>query len=503
MALAVSLLAGCSSGAKSGDGNGNAGSESPASSASAPAAASESAASIAPVSKITYMLPFNTAEPPREDNVFWKKIEELTGTDVQITWVPDSGYTDKTAAIIASGDMPDVIGVNGSAQYKSGVILNAIQSGLFWDLGPYLKDYPNLNPDNMNPITASNFKIDGKFYGLYRETYISRNGLYYRNDWLQKLNLKQPETMDDLYAMLKAFSENDPDGNNADDTYGLVLEKSEYSFFPVWFGAPNVWGEKDGQLYPAFEHPRYLDALKFLKKLYDERLINQDFALFNVSKANDAINAGKGGAFARNVSTLLKFQGIADHLQKIGTVEGPDGKFAYSENGYIMVFLIPKTSVKTEEHLRQVLAFMDRLASREIQDLWEWGVEGVHYEVKDGLIVQTDTEKFAADRPGIQFIGIALKKDVSPGQYDSIMQMLNETSEANEPFAVGNPAAGLISKTYFERGSDLDILLQDADLKFIMGSIDENGWKSALDNWRKQGGDKVISEFNEALAKQS
>ena len=33
----------------------------------------------------------------------------------------------------------------------------------------------------------------------------------------------------------------------------------------LWFGAPNVWGERDGQLVPEFEYDEYLEALKFMK----------------------------------------------------------------------------------------------------------------------------------------------------------------------------------------------------------------------------------------------
>jgi putative aldouronate transport system substrate-binding protein len=454
-----------------------------------------------PLKKVTYMMSFNTAEPQREDNIFWKKIEEYTGTDVQITWVPQSGYIDKTAAVIASGEMPQVLAILNPEQYKSGLILNAIRSGLFWELGPYLKDYPNLKPENMNPLTANNFQIGGKIYGVYKSMEIARNGLYFRNDWLKNVGLNTPKTMDDLYNVMKAFTLSDPDKNGKQDTYGLVTDKDDYNLFPIWFGAPNGWGVKEGKLYPAFEHPRYLEAMKFLKKLYDEKLMNQDFTLYNVNKSNDAINAGKGGVFVRSVSTLLKFEKLQDKITKVASIKGPDGNFAAAEDGFAGSFLVPKSSVKTEKELRQLLAFFNKLADRQIQDLFEWGVEGVHFEKKNGVIEQTDRAQFAKDRPGIQFMGLSFKKDVSPGKYDPLTQMLNETSEQNEKIAVGNPATPLTSKTYLERGADLDIILSDANVKFIMGAINEAGWKDAIALWHKNGGDAVIKEYNEDYAK--
>ena len=71
--------------------------------------------------------------------------------------------------------------------------------------------------------------------------------------------------------MLKAFKEKDPDGNGKDDTYGLVMVKwtagwgAGFDQIKLWFGAPNVWGERDGQLVPEFEYDEYLEALKFMK----------------------------------------------------------------------------------------------------------------------------------------------------------------------------------------------------------------------------------------------
>ena len=46
-----------------------------------------------------------------------------------------------------------------------------------------------------------------------------------RKDWLAKLGLKEPQTVDDLYTIAKAFTEQDPDGNGKKDTYGLIIPK--------------------------------------------------------------------------------------------------------------------------------------------------------------------------------------------------------------------------------------------------------------------------------------
>ena len=71
----------------------------------------------------------------------------------------------------------------------------------------------------------------------------------------------------------------------------------------------------------------------------------------------------------------------------------------------------------------------------------------------------------------------------------------------NEPYVIHNPAEPFISDTYTEKGSELDKIIEDAKTKYIMGAIDMAGWKKAVDQWRKLGGDKIIQEYNEEYSK--
>ena len=64
--------------------------------------------------------------------------------------------------------------------------------------------------------------------------------------------------------------------------------------------------------------------------------------------------------------------------------------------------------------------------------------------------------------------------------------------------AIGNPFLSFISYTYSERGSELDKIIEDARIKYIMGVIDLAGWEAAVAKWRKDGGDKIIEEYTQA-----
>ena len=78
-----------------------------------------------------------------------------------------------------------------------------------------------------------------------------RTGLFIRKEWLDKLNLQMPKTLDDLLNVAKAFTFRDPDGDGKVDTYGFgaAFDATTYSqglgndFAPIYgaFGLPGPW----------------------------------------------------------------------------------------------------------------------------------------------------------------------------------------------------------------------------------------------------------------------
>ncbi|MCZ8516985.1 hypothetical protein O9H85_32450 [Paenibacillus filicis] len=40
-----------------------------------------------------------------------------------------------------------------------------------------------------------------------------------------------------------------------------------------------------------------------------------------------------------------------------------------------------------------------------------------------------------------------------------------------------------------------DKIIEDARTKYIIGELDENGWKAAIQKWRTNRGDQLIEDF--------
>ena len=141
----------------------------------------------------------------------------------------------------------------------------------------------------------------------------------------------------------------------------------------------------DGKFVPGHEAPEHLAALKFFKRLYDEKLINQDFAVVKQSREN--INANKAGMTIANYDQPYNFYGDVKKLVPTAVFDiadrmtGPKGERMPGTAGHNGFYAMAKKSVKTEADLRQILGFYNKLFDAPMQNLLAIGLEGRHYTV--------------------------------------------------------------------------------------------------------------------------
>ncbi|GJM75625.1 hypothetical protein HMSSN036_78410 [Paenibacillus macerans] len=283
------MLAGCGSG----NNGGGAAATEPGSSTAANGE-NQSAGADKPT-EITIMLPLNTSETPPD--TIKTELEKLTNTKLTYQFFPADTYEEKLNTAFATGSLPQVTYLKNQTTFIQ--MKEAIKDGQFWEIGPYMSEFPNLN--KLKPEILNNTKVDGKLYSLYIGRPLARQGIIYRKDWADKLGLNAPANVDELFEMAKAFTEQDPDGNGQKDTTGIVdrneLVYGAFKTVSSWFGTPNNWGEKDGQLQPEFMFPQYIDTMDFFKKLRDNGYINQDFAATSKTDAVNMFTSGKAGLY--------------------------------------------------------------------------------------------------------------------------------------------------------------------------------------------------------------
>lgn len=448
---------------------------------------------------------------PAKGNEVEQLIEKYTNTKLDIQWIPSAAYNDKINVMFASNEMPKLLRV-----VQGPNVVNAIESNLFWEIGPWLKNYKNLNAQN--PQFYENISVEGKIYGvpLYRN--MGRGAIVYRKDWFDNLGLQMPKTIDEWYNVLKALTLNDPDKNGRDDTYGIVLHKtynsgsaSMLTRLAVSQGGVNKWGvDNDGNFTPEFVTKEFMDVLKLFRKLYEEKLINQDFAVADASEAEKGFDSNKIGV-RFGVATNGKSQ--QDRLNKtnpnavvdVANFEGPQGIRISSENGNNGFLVIPKSSVKTEEEAKRILGFLDKLMDPEMSTLLLRGIEGRHYGktsdskvefIGDGFnIFQREVKPYRDNLTVLEGYNVTPLKDVPIGEKGTKMELDGIN------YIVPNPALTLTSPTFSERGQELDQQMMDAQTKFIMGKIDEAGYEAEVEKWKKAGGEKIMAEYKESYIK--
>src|SRR5690606_23597344 len=102
-------------------------------------------------------------------------------------------------------------------------------------------------------------------------------------EWMKKVNVEMPKTTDDLYQILKAFAENDPNNNGKKDEIGMVGSRSGWAQLPIVYlmnsfvyanPDKNYLNVRDGKIIASFVQPEWKQGLEFMHKLVSEGLLS-------------------------------------------------------------------------------------------------------------------------------------------------------------------------------------------------------------------------------------
>lgn len=455
---------------------------------------------------ITIMAPLHFPQGP--DSSLVEKMEELTAANLIIDWVPDEIYTDKMNAALTMNSLKQATFV----KYTDYIFLkSAIRSGMFWEVGPYLAEFPNLR--RLNASILSQTAVDGKIYGLYTERPSSRQGVIIREDWLDNLNLEPPKTIDQLYNVLKQFTYGDPDRDGKQDTIGLTdrndLVFGAFKTLSSYFGTPNNWMVDNHRIVPEFETLPYKDTMDFMRKLYKEKLINQEFVVTSKDIQRDLLISGKAGVYIGSMTDVQRLSNEAKQVNPdarftvVNRIEGPDGYKVWSIPNFNGLFLFSKSAIKTEEELKQVLGFFDRTMEEDTANLMKYGVEGRHYTL-DGkevlLPVKSEQLRINEVAPlySLMIADLSNPNLMKVAREDPLLALAEKLTIDNEKFIVKDPTVNLESVAFDERSEELNKIIMDATYHYILGQIDRAGFDQEVERWKRSGGEQIIEEFTQS-----
>ncbi|WP_246302723.1 extracellular solute-binding protein [Paenibacillus plantarum] len=315
-------------------------------------------------------------------------LEKATGYKVQYDMLPQDKPQDKLNILIASGEPYDVVTTAGTTDFKA-LYSDYAKKGALVDLGPLIDKYgPNIKAV-IDPEALEAAKVDGKLYAIpTKSTRTVNTDLYIRQDWLDKVGLKMPTTLDELVTVLKAFKEKDP-GGNGDANIPLTVggDSSFIANIVGAFGMPNFWNDVNGKLTPRVLDPAFKDYATFLADLFKQGLIDKEFAANKAATTKEKFTSGKAGILMMNWSDVPT---IADALTKniptakatfIPAMKGKDGKAGLSASkGFDRISFIPKAS----KHPEDAIKWMNAKLEKETFRTMAIGEENKHYTLKDG-----------------------------------------------------------------------------------------------------------------------
>jgi len=332
-----------------------------------------------------------------ENNPVLKEVERIHNIKIEYEAPPINNYVEKLQIVMASGDLPDLIynwGVAGNGADANMEIWAS--NGLLAVLDDKIVNYPNL----MSNITKEMWDAvrsvnDGKIYIVPRTNIVNHWGYMINQEWLDKLNLKAPTTLDEFTHVCREFTFKDPDGNGEQDTYGVTFSNPQLGANTIWnstyflasaFNLPIINGAKDtdGNYKIREKMSGYIPYLTYLKQLYEEKIIDPEFLINKIYADQEKQNQNRVG---------IRYAHQYAVVGNTSKVEDSHKRFTYhpplkNSEGVAIDYVTPamwggwmiSSSCK---HIDVVLKLLDWGNTAEANTLFQIGIEGVHYQSYD------------------------------------------------------------------------------------------------------------------------
>lgn len=458
----------------------------------------------------------------------WKDYEQKTNIRVQWETVHTETLKEKRNLLLAGNDYPEMF---YASAFSRSDLLKYGKQGAFIPLNDLIDKYaPNFKAVmEKYPIIAKGITMpDGNIYGLptiYDPEF--KSVLYgtpwVKQEWLDKLGLKQPETLDDFYAMLKAFKEKDPNGNGQKDeiAWGAVGTAGIVNYLRGSFGlnnhgTSNINVDTDpetGKIRFIPTDERYKELLQFVNKLYKDGLLEQDI----VSVKSTEVDA-KGMQGLLGVSDSVDPVAIYNQKGYVGlsVLKGPHGDRQYnaygSPLGNIGMFVLTDKA----KHPEAMMRWMDYFYTDEGIKLFFMGWKDETYtEDANGNVDYTDEIKnnpkgLNLDQavgqyliwPGGYYPGFVKQKFFkgAEGLPTSV-----ENAKKAEPYVLPQDQVWPPFNFTQEEQSELTTIQTDIETyvnemrdKFITGNESFDNWDQYVAALKKMGVDRYVAIYQSA-----
>ncbi|MFC0216723.1 extracellular solute-binding protein [Paenibacillus chartarius] len=486
-----------------------------------------------------------------ESNQYTRYVKDNLNIQTKIAWQAATGkdYDQKVNLSIASNDLPDAMVVNDT-QLRQMVKANQLA-----DLTEVYNTYasPAMKGiiDTTKGLATKAVTFNGKMMAIPNVTTESDmvHLMWIRKDWLDKLGLAVPKTVEELEKVAKAFVEQDPDGNGKADTIGIVGPQSggllhanfitpnnnNYGFDPVfssYHSYPGFWIKgDDGKISYGSILPETKQALAKLRDWYAKGLIDKEMSVRKDSA--ELIKSGASGIYfgmwwggygplgdAIKNNPQANWQAYAVPLDAKGEftphMGTPSNQYLVVRKGYEhpeaalkMVNLLLRDESKFDVKvavsnypLRVVFAPMDEMdvTLKMLKEVLAGTKKPEELDLPGYKLLRADAENIKKvklepyDKVDIQYWNPTADLGIWKRMYSTFVGV----AALQQPYKKTYSATYSQTKSMESKWPTLDKLEKETFLKIIMGAAPLEAFDQFVQDWKKQGGDQITAEVEEA-----
>ena len=489
------------------------------------APATEAAVEAEPVDPVQFTIYYldSSSVPFKADWLALQETAKLANAEVTVEAIPEGEYSTPVNQALETGEnCPDVIMFYELFGSRTLLCMN----GGAVPISNYSEWSPNFNAmveklgltDQVNNLKLA----DGNRYilpALHESTEYS-GGLILRADFLEEKGFEDPKTFDDLYQILKAYKEENP------DSYPMVHYLASYithrMIMPAWgcavgynvppYLGPIAWDYENQVYYNTGTSDAYREYLQYMNKLASEGLLDPEASAEDVWSAK--MTSGKAictYAYYDQIASLEAASEIEGFDLKLYLpLEGPAGALGENRGQAYRGLLFP-AAVAERDDFEQVVRAVDKMFySEEAARIWSIGVEGVTYNMVNGEIQFVDEVKNAPE--GIDrylqsnygcgtsgFQSVWLDEYIVPKMEPEYAQIYTAAAEmgANQPYA---PEPRFDEFELEESYMYWFGTLTNSCEQFIYGELDINddaAWAAYCDQLMAEGLQEYLDLHNE------
>lgn len=484
------------------------------------------------------------------DNAYTRYIKSVINVqNVDAFEANDSQYDTNVSMAISMGSLPDIMVVSSQDEVEQ-----LVGAGLIEDL---TESYNNCISDRIRKMYESYgdslkdmVTYDGKIMAL-PETNITDgpNLVWLRKDWMDKLGLSEPHTIDDVVNIVKHFISEDP-GNNGEDasgkpnTVGLAVDtdvtgecgySSEFLLDIIFacFGAyPKQWiMNDDGEIVYGSVTDEAKEALSYINSLYNQGVIDNDFLLRTSTNICELIENGLCGSFfgpwwAPNnpLANAVSRNPDADWQPYLIATDS-DGTTSYHSQNPCYKYVVVRKGYEHPEIAAKMISVMfdkvrfDCTDSEEFKKYYQLNVEptarplSINVDYNNALsICYRNIDATISGRKNPDSLEL-----LERSFYDACSEYIKNANKTSTQWAaymsrikacslIAQDNIKVVDSLYFKTTDTmkshwwrLKAKEKEAYLKIISGEEDISYFDTFVKEWNEQGGQIITSEVSESM----